>query len=124
MAKTAKDIVIYVVIPAAEQYKIPVWKDVQIMMSFDWTSSKFELDESKKVFQNAVYTLRFNPLNRYLKPVLEQNLNYVQKGQTLILNTNKTTVNDLYSSQITSMLTYQYICPEELGPLCDNQFTN
>jgi len=59
-------------IPKGEQYKIPVWQDVKILMSLDWVSSKYNSSEQhpKSIFQNAMYTIQLNPLNRVLKPEL------------------------------------------------------
>lgn len=71
-ARTSKDIVIKCSIPKSEQYKIPVWQDVKILMSLDWVSSKYNSSEQhpKSIFQNAMYTIQLNPLNRVLKPEL------------------------------------------------------
>lgn len=61
---SSDDLVITVTIPKEEQYVIPVWKDVNILMSMDWTSSKFDLSsQEKSVFQNALYKIRYNPQN-------------------------------------------------------------
>jgi len=67
--------VILVTIPKSEQYKIPVWQDVKIMMSLDWTSSTYDLQEEHKstMFQNLVYTVRYNPLDRRVNPVVNSN---------------------------------------------------
>lgn len=81
------------------------------------------MDENKNTFQHAMHTIHFNPTERKLQAAIDSNYNYVQKGQTLILNTNATTVTDLYPEQINGMLSYEWICPETLEALCANQFT-
>ena len=81
-ARTADDLVLYVIIPQSEQYKIPVWADIKILMTIDWTSTKFgaSYKTSKKVFQNAMYTIKFAPVDSYLIPNVKSNYKFVQKS--------------------------------------------
>jgi len=93
-------------------------------MSIKWTSSKYEIEENSNTFQHAMHTIYFNPTARQLQAAIDSNYNYVQKGQTLILNTNATTVTDLFPEQIEGMLSYEWVCPAGLELLCANQFTS
>lgn len=34
-------------IPASEQVKIPVWTDIKILMTIQWSSSQFTQDDSQ-----------------------------------------------------------------------------
>lgn len=36
--RTAKDLVIKVTLPIEEQFRLPVWTDIKILMTIDWTS--------------------------------------------------------------------------------------
>lgn len=107
--------------PIAEQHKIPVWSDVKILMTIEWTSSEFDLKVSGNVFQNALYTIKFAPVSTYLVSKIIPNYKYVQKGQTLIISSNETTVSGLHPSQVQDMLSYKWICPEYLEILCEGQ---
>jgi hypothetical protein len=117
---TSKDLTVVCTIPKSEQHKIPIWQDVKILMSIKWTSSKYEIEENSHIFQHAMHTIYFNPTARQLQASINSNYNYVQKGQTLILNTNATTVTDLYPEQIEGMLSYEWVCPAGLELLCAN----
>lgn len=88
------------IIPQSEQYKIPVWADIKILMTIDWTSTKFgsSYQTTKKVFQNAMYTIKFAPVDSYLIPKVNSNYKFVQKSQTLILSANETTISGLHPS--------------------------
>lgn len=76
-----------------------MWTNIKIIMTIDWMSSKFTASNHHSyVFQNAMYTIQFNPLDNYLIPKVNQNYKFVQKTQTLILSANETTVSNLYPS--------------------------
>jgi hypothetical protein len=62
-------LIVNVTIPASEQVKIPVWTDIKVLMTIDWSSSQFTRDsEESLVFQNLLYTILFNPRDNFLIP--------------------------------------------------------
>ena len=77
--RTASDLVIEVTIPIEEQHRLPVWTNIKVLMTIDWTSSEFEeyLTAQKTIFQSALYTIRFDPVDAFLVVDLKQNLGYV-----------------------------------------------
>ena len=76
---TASDLVIEVTIPIEEQHRLPVWTNIKVLMTIDWTSSEFQeyLTAQKTIFQSALYTIRFDPVDAFLVVDLKQNLGYV-----------------------------------------------
>jgi hypothetical protein len=78
-SRTAQDLLVKVTIPMAEQIKIPVWTDIKILMSIDWTSSKFgsSFESKQTVFQHAMYTIKFAPVDSYMITKLTQNYKFV-----------------------------------------------
>lgn len=46
LIRQAKDLIVNVTIPASEQFKIPVWTDIKVLMTIQWSSSIFPQDES------------------------------------------------------------------------------
>jgi hypothetical protein len=104
-----------------EQNKIPVWTDVKILMSIDWTSSKFDsaIQTDHTLFQNAMYTIKFVPSNSYLITSVTQNYKFVQRVQTLILSANETTVFGLHPSQVKDQLAFEWVCPPGMELLCE-----
>jgi hypothetical protein len=47
LIRQAKDLIVNVTIPASEQVKIPVWTDIKILMTIQWSSSQFTQDASQ-----------------------------------------------------------------------------
>ena len=84
---------IIITIPAAEQYKLPIWTDIKIIMKIAWVSSKFEMEAEDLVFQNAMITLKLEPERFNLKAIIKANTQQVSRGQTLILTANQTSIS-------------------------------
>jgi len=63
VAKKPDDIIINVTIPKQEQYKLPINQEIKIFMTARWTSSDsaLDVDVGKLVFQNVIYTFKFEP---------------------------------------------------------------
>lgn len=120
-ARTAEDLTILITLPTTEQYKVPVWSDVKMLMKIQWTSSELDLPINHDTFQHYLYTIKYAPATTYLIAMIEPNYNYVQKGQTLIMSSNETTVSGLHPSQVKDMLSYKWVCPVGLQPLCEGQ---
>lgn len=47
LIRQAKDLIVNVTIPASEQVKIPVWTDIKVLMTIQWSSSQFTQDDSR-----------------------------------------------------------------------------
>jgi len=58
---------INVTMPKSEQEKLPVFQDIVIMMTARWTSASFKyLQMNDTVFQNLLYTIKFEPKSNVL----------------------------------------------------------
>lgn len=65
---------IIITIPASEQYKLPVWTNIKVIMKMSWISSKFEAEEYEdRVFQNAMVTLKLEPERFSLTAAIKAN---------------------------------------------------
>ena len=62
-ARSADDLILFIKIAQSEQYKIPVWTDVKILMSIYWTSSLANDGDYQfnTIFQPALYTIKYEP---------------------------------------------------------------
>jgi hypothetical protein len=52
---------IVVTIPADEQYKLPVWTDIKMIMNIEWTSLDYSEYKQPGTFQNVMYTIQLSP---------------------------------------------------------------
>ena len=58
---------INVTMSKSEQEKLPVFQDIVIMMTARWTSASFKyLQMNNTVFQNLLYTIKFEPKSNVL----------------------------------------------------------
>lgn len=91
------DLYINVTIPKDEQNKIPVFEDVGIIMTIKWTNSEFqsEVNTDHLVFQNALYTMRFAPLDNELVVDLTVNTNQAIRGSIVVLDGSSSYVTNL-----------------------------
>lgn len=89
-----------IVIPAAEQERLPVFQDIMIMMSVNWTNAGYaeiELDE-KIVFQNLLYTVKFEPVANVLFADLVASQPDITQGETLILDASSSYISNMPES--------------------------
>lgn len=113
-------LVIDVVLSAKEQEKLPVFQDIMIMMSVRWTNAGYaevEFDE-KIVFQNLLYTIKFEPVANVLFADLVASQTEVIKGETLILDASNSYISNMPESVQRRSLAYDWICPDFLDKFC------
>jgi len=48
-------------LPASEQTKMPVFTDIQLLVTIRWKNANFQPEFNELVFQNIKITLRFEP---------------------------------------------------------------
>ena len=48
LIRQAKDLIVNVTIPASEQVKIPVWTDIKVLMTIQWSSSQFTQQDASQ----------------------------------------------------------------------------
>lgn len=96
-SKSNNNLTVSVTVPKEEQWKFPIRTDVKIIMNVKWTSSKFAdlVDTSNLVFQNVIYTIRFNPAASVLIPKLKASSDLLYQNDTLILDASGTFVTGL-----------------------------
>lgn len=113
-------LMIDIVIPAVEQEKLPVFQDIMIMMTVNWTNSGYaqiELDE-KIIFQNLLYTLKFEPVANVLFADLVASQTDIIKGENLILDASNSYISNMPESLQRRSLAYDWRCPDFLTTFC------
>ena len=86
-----------VTMPIAEQEKFPVFQDIMIMMTARWTSASYsnlQLDRDI-VFQNLLYTIKFEPIANVLFADLVASQTDVIKAETLILDASNSYISNM-----------------------------
>lgn len=111
---------IKIVIPAGEQYKLPVDREIFVVMTAHWTNKDFEnvIDSSKLTFQNLVNKIHFKDTQRGLNSYLNVFQNPIQGAQPLILNASDSFVSNVAFYEAQRNLTFNWTCPELFANYC------
>jgi len=111
------DLYINVTIPKDEQYKFPVFTDVSILMTIRWTNSEFqqEIESDDLVFQNAMYTMKFSPLDNELFVSLEVASTELTRDETAILDGQGSYITNLPASLRQQGLKWSWTCPDSIA---------
>lgn len=110
---------IQITIPADEQYKLPIWTDIKLIMYIEWTSKNYSEYRQPGTFQNVMYTMQLSPKTAQLSTALVANTKEVSRGQTLTLMANQTTVMGINPIFVQDQMKYKWFCPENLQDICD-----
>lgn len=92
-------------------------------MTIRWTNSDFqkEVASDNLVFQNALYALKFSPMDNDLVINLEVESTEIIRNQTAILNGRGSYITNLPASLRQQGLRWTWTCPDLISSLCENQ---
>lgn len=103
---------------------LPIFKDIMILFSVHWTSSSYasaQLTEDV-VFQNLLYTIKFEPSTNTLHANLVASSPSILRGETLVLDATSSYISNMPKAQQRRSLAYNWRCPVELEALCQASF--
>ena len=118
--RTPDTMLIDVTLPKLEQEKMPVFQDISILLTVHWTSSEYATPELTKdiVFQNLLYTIKFEPTENVLTADLVASLSDIIRGETLILDASNSFISNMPEIQQRRSLAYSWECPPVLAAFC------
>ena len=109
---------IILTIPKAEQYKLPVWTDIKVIIKIAWKSSEPDAIPSSALFQNVMLTLNLQPSTVTIAPMIKANTNQVSRGQTLIITANSTSITGVEPIFVQDFMKYEWVCPDIFKDFC------
>jgi hypothetical protein len=121
---------IEVTIPAMEQTKLPVFRDIVIVLTIRFTTTNYssstgeersEVSSNELVFQNVLYTIKFEPRDNSLVANLIASSNEVIRGETLILDASSSYISNMPANMRTRGLSFEWQCPEVFKDYCLGQ---
>lgn len=120
---TPSRMLVNVTMPMKEQQRLPVFKDVMVMMSVHWTSSKsWDLELTQELlFQNVLYMFKFEPIANVLFAELVASQEAVTRGETLILDASNSYISNMPIMIQRRSLAYDWNCPKIFQSYCDKQ---
>lgn len=112
-----------VTIPAEQQMQLPVFQDILMMMTVRWTNEQYASNDTTDdiVFQNLLYTFKFEPLANELQASLVANQAEIIRGETLILDASDSVISNMPEAQLRRSLAYEWKCPNFLEAYCGSQ---
>lgn len=110
-----------IIIPASQQQKLPLWKEVNMILEFKWATTDFIM--ASGISQNAVFSFRFDPPNANIFINLDGN-NNIFKNESLTISTEGTTILGLAYEQGERLLAYEWECPQSWNETCELQQHN
>lgn len=120
---TPSRMLVNVTMPMKEQQRLPVFKDVMVMMSVHWTSSKsWDLELTQELlFQNVLYMFKFEPIANVLFAELVASQEAVTRDETLILDASNSYISNMPLMIQRRSLAYDWNCPKIFQSYCDKQ---
>ena len=120
---TPANMLINVTMPMQEQAKLPIFSDIMILMTAHWSSSILPDQVLTKdiVFQNLLYTLKFEPAENSLLAELVVNSKEIIRGETLILDASSSSISNMPIAMQRRSLAYDWECPEPFNTYCSKQ---
>ena len=111
---TPERMFVNVTMPMKEQARLPVFKDVMVMMSVHWTSSKsWDLELTQDLlFQNILYMFKFEPIANVLFAELVASQEAVTRDETLILDASSSYISNMPVLIQRRSLAYDWNCPK------------
>lgn len=113
---TPTKLLVDVTLSRKEQEKLPVFQDIEILMTARWTSSKYATPVLTEdiVFQNLLYTIKFEPIANVLFADLVPSQTNIIREETLILDASDSYISNMPESQQRRSIAYQWECPKFL----------
>ena len=98
---TPSTMLVDITLPKKEQEKLPVFQDIMIMLTARWTNSEFADQQLTNdiVFQNLLYTMKFEPIANVLFADLVASQTDIIRGETLILDASSSFISNMPMSQ-------------------------
>lgn len=94
-----------------------------ILLTVHWTSAEYATLQltDEIVFQNLLYTIKFEPVANNLFADLVASSRDVIRGETLILDASSSYISNMPVSQQKRSLAYNWRCPEPLEDFCQTR---
>ncbi len=120
---TPANMLINVTMPMQEQAKLPIFSDIMILMTAHWSSSILpdQILTKDIVFQNLLYTLKFEPAENSLLAELVVSSQDIIRGETLILDASSSSISNMPIAMQRRSLAYDWECPEPFNTYCSKQ---
>ena len=118
--KATDTMLVDITLSKKEQEKLPVFSDIMILLTVHWSSSSYghSFLTEDIVFQNLLYTIKFEPIANVLFADLVASQSDVIRDETLILDASSSKISNMPDVQQKRSLAFQWVCPAELDTYC------
>ena len=119
-AEAPEKMLVDITLTKKEQEKLPVFQDIMMLLTVHWSSSSYgnSFLTEDIVFQNLLYTIKFEPIANVLFADLVASQSDVIRDETLILDASNSKISNMPEVQQKRSLAFQWDCPTELDAYC------
>ena len=104
----ASDGTVTITIPAIEQQKLPVFRDISLLAAIKYRNSNFPGITNDFVFQNIIITIKFEPKDSKLVANMIASDSNVIRGETLILDASSSYISNMPSNMKTRGIAFEW----------------